>query len=833
MHLFLRRTLLFCVAFLVVFSLMYTSYADTATLTYERLWPLKARLTGPDGYNFQVPSNKKFLDGEIAFCLEPLLEVVNGGTYTAQNQFPGLSAATVDKLERIVYLAWESSAKEAEDYFATSLLIWEALGYQVTSTTGFEVNSYSQRRAALAEADRMLLQLPSFHAQHVQLKLGESLTLSDENRVFSDMHTAGSTQPSAVEYTRTGDDLTLTALKAGSDTLSFQKVDDSYVGTSIFWETPTAGKQNLATLKLRTSIQASVQVSVTEPTGTITVTKVDECGNKLSQVEIALLDSAGNKLAVGRTDENGQVSFGERVYGNYFIQESQALPGYVFDPSKHALHLQEPQASLTLTNQPIRVRIEKRDRLTDAPLAGAVLELHRDGEAVSAWTSTEQAFTIRALPAGTYQVIEKDAPQSHLLMAPLEITVEERPEEQSILVYNEAVCGKIRVLKRDSVSGIALSGAVLSLFRSDGTLMDEKISDAEGVVYFEGLMAGTYYYIEKQAPDGYEPDPEEHPFQIGRDSAQLEHVLDNDRIYGHPQITKFDISTKEPLPDTLIAIYSAGGELVEEKRTDAQGQAVFAPLPAGAYYFLEREAPQGYQLNPDKQHFTISEQGQVFKALLEDERILVSPKVRKVDIRTQAPLAGAKIALYAEDGTLLEEQVTDDSGDATFTALPVGSYYFLEREAPEGYSLHPDKQPFLIEAQGQVVQITLSNEGIEGELLVRKIDATTKLPLAGAVWEVRREDQVLATLTSDHEGWAALKLPYGQYELREVKAPEGYMLSGFIQTFAIRTPDEKLEFVVENTRKTAKLPHTGLSYGSFYLGTISLALGIMMHRKRQ
>lgn len=72
-------------------------------------------------------------------------------------------------------------------------------------------------------------------------------------------------------------------------------------------------------------------------------------------------------------------------------------------------------------------------------------------------------------------------------------------------------------------------------------------------------------------------------------------------ITGTLVFSKLDVSTSEPLPNTLIEIYNAEtDELIYSGRTDENGEITIEELRYGKYYILEKEAPEGYTLNEEK-----------------------------------------------------------------------------------------------------------------------------------------------------------------------------------------------------------------------------------------
>ena len=99
--------------------------------------------------------------------------------------------------------------------------------------------------------------------------------------------------------------------------------------------------------------------------------------------------------------------------------------------------------------------------------------------------------------------------------------------------------------------------------------------------------------------------------------------MKNKPITGTVEITKQDVSTNEPLPNTLIEVYNEKDELVFSGRTDENGKITIENLRYGKYYFLEKEAPEGYSINPEKMYFEILEDGKIVKCTMVDEKVVI------------------------------------------------------------------------------------------------------------------------------------------------------------------------------------------------------------------
>ena len=82
----------------------------------------------------------------------------------------------------------------------------------------------------------------------------------------------------------------------------------------------------------------------------------------------------------------------------------------------------------------------------------------------------------------------------------------------------------------------------------------------------------------------------------------------------------------------MIEIYDANtNELIYSGRTDQKGKIVIDKIKYGKYYIVEKEAPEGYQINTDKMYFEITEDGQVVKSIMKDEKIVEVPNTDKSD----------------------------------------------------------------------------------------------------------------------------------------------------------------------------------------------------------
>ena len=308
------------------------------------------------------------------------------------------------------------------------------------------------------------------------------------------------------------------------------------------------------------------------------------------------------------------------------------------------------------------------------------------------------------------------------------------------LFSNERVKGEIILEKTGEVAELTESGYVYKTGKLEGikfglyasediisngkiiytkdTLISEKLTDKDGKLVFNDLYLGKYYLKEIKTLDNYVLDQNKYEVELKYKDQYTPVIVYSKAILnilktGKLEFTKTDFSESKTLPNTTIEIYNEKDELVFSGKTDEEGKIVIDRLPQGKYYILEKEAPKGYKLNEEKMYFEIKEDGEVIKSKMKDDDITGDLHFTKVDYSNDNPLPNTLIEIYnAESNELVFSGRTDDEGKIIIEKLKYGKYYILEKEAPEGYEINPEKMYFEILEDGEIVKAIMKDHQI-------------------------------------------------------------------------------------------------------------------------
>lgn len=589
--------------------------------------------------------------------------------------------------------------------------------------------------------------------------------------------------------------------------------------------------------------------------GGLTIEKTDgKDGSALAGAEFTVAGSDGTPLtfiknngryeaATGEgasgtvvTDANGTAHITGLKFGNYAVTETKAPEGYVLKGDRHSIAIsrQQTEVTLRLKNDKAMYKVTaiKHDAGENGKLlVGAEFTLYSaEGAVVAKAVTGYDGTAVFEVPEGKYKLIETRAPAGYQLSGDFvrEITVNAMQDSVGEFKYtfnNEKTSYSIEIHKHDSEDKQKkLAGAEFAVTDSRG-FTKTVTTDTSGKASITELPYDDYTIREIKAPKGYALSDKEYSVK----KTELVHgspvVIEaaNKHILGSVTIKKVDHENPEKLLEgAKFNVTDENGSLLKWKAEgdvytlDERGSSVITAgrvtlkdLPEGTYTLTEIDAPSGYAILDGSRTFTITEANMTAPLEIKVENLLRRTAVGfiKVDKNNkELRLAGAEFTLYRmngeKQGEVVATGVTNSNGLVTFTELTMGSYRAKETKAPKGYKLWNAPIDFTVDEYGKVsvgstelkpeglvYTAMITNTAEEKEITLKKVSDTGEA-LTGATFRLSGEKSYILTTGSD--GTAKISLPYGDYILEEVIAPDGYVLSSEKQTMNLSDSGLKL-----------------------------------------
>ena len=313
--------------------------------------------------------------------------------------------------------------------------------------------------------------------------------------------------------------------------------------------------------------------------------------------------------------------------------------------------------------------------------------------------------------------------------------------------------------------------------------------------------------------------------------GKIDHQLKKEVAQGDATLAgaRFQVRNVSDHPVYVGNATYAVGEIISglEFVTDANGTATSEKiLPYGTYELREVQPPEGYELNSSWVGVaTVTGSKDPADAGTVDETVERphTPPMVKVDINLgsdgpqgDATFEGAEVSITnASEGDVVYNDMAIAPGEVVCTLaanaegkfpiiqLPYGTYVLRETKAPEGYLLNEQWTKTIVLHEESEETVELPDTPIAGGLCLDKIyhqlaaaDPQGNASLEGAHFQITNESKRpvvisgvayapgeaitgidLVTDAHGHATTTANQLPYGRYTVREVAAPEGYMLN--------------------------------------------------------
>lgn len=346
-------------------------------------------------------------------------------------------------------------------------------------------------------------------------------------------------------------------------------------------------------------------------------------------------------------------------------------------------------------------------------------------------------------------------------------------------------------------------------------------TNANGEIDISVLVPGTYTITEEKI-DRYVPNQSQTiTVSSGKTSSiSFYNILKKFRV----TVTKQDYEKGHAQGDAKLggAVYGLykGDELVAQYTTDSNGSFTTDYYVCGTDWTIKEISPsEGYLLNDtvyrvgaDPRDYNIEYNTAPDMTVMEQVikgKISIIKHTDNGDTKIETPEKGAEFQVYLKSsGSFVNADkderdtiVCDEDGFASTKLLPYGVYTVHQTKGWAGRELITDFDVF-INKDGKTYKFLINNKNFESYLKVVKLDKETgkQIVYEGAAFEIYDSDNHRVTMqytypqvTSIHtfytnkEGYLITpeKLPYGDYTLKEVQAPYGYVLDDTPIPFSI------------------------------------------------
>ena len=521
-----------------------------------------------------------------------------------------------------------------------------------------------------------------------------------------------------------------------------------------------------------------------------------------------VLYKKGTQITSLTTDKNGQASVSNLYLGKYYFKELTPPVGYLLDQEEHEVDCSYEGANVPVVErkaiskedvikQPFQIIKAANNGKTDADLLKGVgfsawlasdLKVKADGSydfssanpvVITADGKTEMFTDEKGyacsipLPYGTYVVKETTSKHNYEPVDDFIVTINENhpdtPQVWRVLLDKEFEA-KLKIIKKDDETkkSVLLANTEFKVYDLDHQKYVEQVTtypstkvhksyftDENGYLILpNNLKIGNYRIEEVTAPEGYT-----------QSSAYVTVSVDTNTAY------MIDPTSKDAIIEVEYENHPVKGELT---------------------IFKQGELLAGY--DHDFQYELCGLKGVTFEVYAAEDIFTADHQVDENGNRT----------LYYAKDALVAKVTTDEDGYAYVKDLPLGEYYVKESEAPEGFvhNENSEKAVFVYADQNTPVvfdQVSFTNERQKVSISVEKQDADNGNVVPGAVFGIYnaediinkdgqvivKADTLLQEMTSDEDGQAkcTLDLPLGQYYVKELHAPAGFVSSDEILSF--------------------------------------------------
>ncbi len=599
---------------------------------------------------------KSSVDNRVYYCIEPETKL-DGSSKGSHSMITGdkniinnskLTTSKFDKIKLIAYYGYGYKDNNVDHtakkwYGITQVMIWRIMRPDLTWTFKSSRNAssnkslYSKEVAEINKLVKEHLAKPSFVSKKYKIKLGESIDINDTNKVLSNYNLVSSLKN--IKVTRNGNKIKITAIKIGSDKLTYKKSSRTTESFALF---ASSNYQDIISVGNPSIPSFSFDVEVTG--GIVKLNKIDSLNNSFKAQGDAKLVGAvyevfdSDNKSVGKITIN-EKGFGELLldYGSYKIKEVKAPVGYKKNDKVYGAVIDKDHLNIDIdvSDEVIngKIIIKKKKGGTGEELVAegnACFEI-KDSSSnfVSEICTNIDGVASATLPYGKYSISQISGADGYNFVKYFNVNVTE--EKEYVYELENLRPSKVIFTKVDKSLDLKLSDAFIEVYDYNDKMVFSGKTDDDGMLEFDNVKIGKYYLIEKVAPKYYKLSLDKVYFDVLSDGKVIDVEISNERKKGKLLFIKTDGSGLKRLSNAYFKIYFKDfDKLVYDGKTDNDGMIRLDNLDAGTYCIYESLAPSGYKLDDKPNCFEIKDENEVIKINMTNNMLVKVPDTGEV-----------------------------------------------------------------------------------------------------------------------------------------------------------------------------------------------------------
>ena len=483
------------------------------------------------------------------------------------------------------------------------------------------------------------------------------------------------------------------------------------------------------------------------------------------------------------TDRNGQIIL-SGVTGSIVVTELETIPGYRIDPNTRTQTLVvNPNDTQTINfyNTPTTTLIIRKfiEGTENEPLSGVAFRVvDGAGAAVGPddglyYTDKSGEIVLHGIEPGTVVIAREVKTVEGFVLdgTPQDIKIEAGHVQQ--LTFWNKRAGTLVIQKKDKVSGAFIPGAEFQLTYANGGFVDNDnghlsskglyTTNDKGEIRVSGVV-GTIVAKETKAAPGYVIDQTTQTQTVTVNPMDTQTLVFLNEPLCSLTLTKLDSVTGKPVPGTEFTVKDGNGSILGRYTTGKDGTVVVTGLvPGSTVVVAESRVPDGYVLDTTPKTIIVKNgSGNSFTSggnasggngsgssgngndlTFENDPKMTLTIHKYIEGTANEPLAGVGFKVVDGSGKPLNPDggiyYTNNAGEIVLEGLEPGTTITAQEvKTVDGYVLDGRPQSIKIEA-GKAQNLTFWNKRAGG-LIVNKIDAVTKAPLAGVKFRITYAD---------------------------------------------------------------------------------------------